>query len=85
MLKPDGQALGTLNRQEQSEAIISIADTDRGGVTQRQSLPPQMIEKISLKMGGAAEYVSYVNHHPVRESNNLDLPITLKNSSSIPE
>ncbi len=40
-----------------------------------------MIEKISLKMGNAEEYISYINQQQIRESNNLDIPLTLKNVS----
>jgi hypothetical protein len=55
-------------------------DSDRGGdTTKRQSLPPQMIEKISLKLGDAGEFIQY-NNNNMRESNNLDLPITQKDT-----
>jgi hypothetical protein len=39
-----------------------------------------MIEKISLKLGDAGEYIQY-NNTNMRESNNLDLPITQKDVS----
>jgi hypothetical protein len=55
-------------------------ESERGGdTTQRQSLPPQMIEKISLKLGDAGEFIQY-NNNNMRESNNLDLPITQKDT-----
>ena len=44
-----------------------------------------MIEKISLKMGNAEEYISYVHQHQVRESNNLDLPLTMNYNTTIAE
>jgi hypothetical protein len=67
----------SLLRQDASDALLSMNDSDRGNTTQRQSLPPQMIEKISLKLGDAGEYIQY----NLRESNNLDLPITQKNTT----
>ena len=71
----------SLHRQDASDALLSMNDSDRGGdTTQRQSLPPQMIEKISLKLGDAGEYIQY-NNTNMRESNNLDLPITQKDVS----
>jgi hypothetical protein len=55
-------------------------ESERGGdTTQRQSLPPQMIEKISLKLGDTGELIQY-NNNNMRESNNLDLPITQKDT-----